>query len=285
MIEIYLLEQLDAFARTGTLSAAAQELHVTQPALSRSMRKLEAELGVPLFDRRRTRISLNETGRLVARLAARVLDDDRELARQAVALDRQLRTISLGSCGPWPVMQLSRPLQRCFPDRTISTEVVENDDTLLRGLRARTYQLVVVRSEPSEADLHGQRMGQENMTVSFKRGHRLAGRTSIAFADLAGESVLALSNDSFWSDLVRRRCPDTNILFQTDLVALEDLVTRTDLPTFSSDAMAGSGYEEDDRVDVPIDDPEAHATFWLCCLATERGRYEELFAQAQHEAV
>ena len=37
MIDIFLLEQLDAFARTGTLSRAAEELHITQPALSRNM--------------------------------------------------------------------------------------------------------------------------------------------------------------------------------------------------------------------------------------------------------
>ena len=51
MIDIFLLEQLDAFARTGTLSRAAEELHITQPALSRNMKKLEATLGVSLFNR------------------------------------------------------------------------------------------------------------------------------------------------------------------------------------------------------------------------------------------
>ena len=52
MIDIFLLEQLDAFARTGTLSRAAEELHITQPALSRNMKKLEATLGVSLFNRK-----------------------------------------------------------------------------------------------------------------------------------------------------------------------------------------------------------------------------------------
>ena len=51
MLEIYLLEQLEAFARCGTLSAAAEELHLSQPALTRSMKKLEEIVGVPLFER------------------------------------------------------------------------------------------------------------------------------------------------------------------------------------------------------------------------------------------
>ena len=61
MIEIYLLEQLAAFAKHGTLSKAAEELLISQPALSRSMKKLEEEFGVTLFAREDKKISLNET--------------------------------------------------------------------------------------------------------------------------------------------------------------------------------------------------------------------------------
>ena len=51
MFELHQLEQLITVAECGTLSAAAEELHLSQPALSRSMQKLEAELQVPLFTR------------------------------------------------------------------------------------------------------------------------------------------------------------------------------------------------------------------------------------------
>ena len=67
MIEIYLLEQLDAFARHGTLSAAAQALHTSQPSMTRAMQKLEDELGVELFDRVGRNIRLNAYGQIYAR--------------------------------------------------------------------------------------------------------------------------------------------------------------------------------------------------------------------------
>ena len=46
MMELYLLEQLIAFSRQGTLSGASEKLHISQPALSQSMKKLEESLGV-----------------------------------------------------------------------------------------------------------------------------------------------------------------------------------------------------------------------------------------------
>ena len=52
MIELYELRQFVTFAETGTLSDAANALHLSQPALSRNMKKLEDELGVTLFLRR-----------------------------------------------------------------------------------------------------------------------------------------------------------------------------------------------------------------------------------------
>ena len=69
MFEFYQLEQLVAVADCGTLSGAAERLHLSQPALSRSMQRLEAELQVPLFIRQKNRIFLNENGRMAVDLS------------------------------------------------------------------------------------------------------------------------------------------------------------------------------------------------------------------------
>ena len=61
MIETSLLEQLVAFYDLKTLSAAAEHLLTSQPALSRSMRKLEDEFGVSLFERSKNRLLLMKT--------------------------------------------------------------------------------------------------------------------------------------------------------------------------------------------------------------------------------
>ena len=68
MIELAQLRHLAAFHQSGTLSQAAEELHISQPALSRSMQKLEEELQVPLFERQKNKLRLNANGQMAVDL-------------------------------------------------------------------------------------------------------------------------------------------------------------------------------------------------------------------------
>ena len=152
MIEIYLLEQLEAFARCGTLSAAAEELHLSQPALTRSMKKLEELISVPLFERGKNKLTLNENGKLAAEYARRVLEQDREIVERVRTFDRQRHTISIGGCAPVPVKQLVPQVTALFEDMTVSQEV-HPDAQLLEGLRDSTFQLVILHEEPARFHL------------------------------------------------------------------------------------------------------------------------------------
>jgi DNA-binding transcriptional LysR family regulator len=80
---------LDAIARRGSFAAAAEEVHRTTSTLSYTVRKLERDLGVRLFDRSGHRAVLTEHGRLL-------LSEGRELLDQASALERRMRTLGRG---------------------------------------------------------------------------------------------------------------------------------------------------------------------------------------------
>ena len=104
MIEIYLLEQLNTFVSCGTLSEAAEKLHMTQPTLSRSMRKLEDYFGFPLFNRDKKRLSLNESGKLMAEYARKILDEELEMEKHVRNFHKSLQTLHIGSIAPGPLM-------------------------------------------------------------------------------------------------------------------------------------------------------------------------------------
>lgn len=100
MLELGQLEQLLAVAEHGTLSAAAEAIHLSQPSMSRSMKKLEDDLQVILFERRKNKITLNENGKLAVECARKVLDQLRQMENQVRAFDRSHRTISVGGMRP-----------------------------------------------------------------------------------------------------------------------------------------------------------------------------------------
>ena len=102
MLELYQLIQLTAIAECGTLSGAAEQLHLSQPALSRSMQKLEDTLQVTLFDRQKNKIHLNRAGELAVAQARRVIQQADDMVEQVRAFDRSQRTVSIGSCAPAP---------------------------------------------------------------------------------------------------------------------------------------------------------------------------------------
>lgn len=143
MIEIYLLEALCAFYDCGTLSAAAEHLYISQPALSRSMQKLEDLFGVSLFDRTKNRITLNETGKMAAAMARRILESEEDMITAVRNYDSSLHTVSAGYCTPGPMMEMPLHLTQLYPRMKVSSEM-EDEETLLKGLKTGKYGFVIL---------------------------------------------------------------------------------------------------------------------------------------------
>ena len=277
MIENYLLEQFVTVAKCGTLLKAAEELHVTQPSLSRSMKKLEEELGVSLFHRENSKIILNETGKVAAEHAERVLEANREMVDHVLSFDRSLRTVYIGSCAPLPMNDLIPVLQERLPEKTISSEIVSEDDRLIRGLRNRAYQLVILHEDPDDRSIFSQRFMEERLYITVPEGHELIKKESVTFGDLKELRILVAPNVGFWQETCHSRIPAENLLTQNSFDAFSELVQASSLPFFNSDQYINRGYETPGRKSIPISDPEAHATFWLACLSTEQKQYRTIF--------
>ena len=276
MIENYLLEQFIAVAKHGTLLKAAEKLHVTQPSLSRSMKKLEEEFGVPLFHRENSKISLNETGKVAAEYAERALEANREMIDHVLTFERSLRTVYVGSCAPLPMNDLIPVLQERLPDKTISTEIV-SDDRLVKGLRNHAYQLVILREDLDDRSIFCQRFMEESLYISIAEDHELAQKESVSFNDLKELRILVNSNVGFWQEVCHSKIPQNNLLVQNSFDAFSELVQASSLPFFNSDQYISRGYEAPGRKSIPIRDAEAHATYWLACLASEQKQYRSLF--------
>jgi DNA-binding transcriptional LysR family regulator len=284
MIETYLLEHLDAFARHGTLSVASEELYISQPALTRSMQKLEQELGVPLFVREKNRIHLNDNGKLAAAYAARLLAENRDMVRSIQAFDRSHRTISLGSCAPSPIYPITTLLQRIYPDMTISTDLC-NDQQLASGFESGNFQLAILHEEPSDPSLFYQTCGKESLVLTVPPAHPLASLSSVHFDDLADMPILLFTKIGFWYDVCLKMIPNPHLLKQDNRETFIEIAETSALPTFFSKSFnqqEGLDYYRSRKI-VSLDDPEATVTYYLACKKEDRKRFSALFSHLPSE--
>ena len=100
MIESYLLEYFLAVYREGTVSRAADKLHVSQPSVTKALQKLESELDLPLFERTPNRLLLNENGRIVADYVKNIEMLQERLKEKAAELKRKSLTIRVDATAP-----------------------------------------------------------------------------------------------------------------------------------------------------------------------------------------
>lgn len=276
MIEIHLLEQLAAFADYGTLSEAAERLHTSQPALTRSMKKLESDLGVSLFIRAKNRLELNETGRKAAEYARRVLIADQEFESQIRAYDRSLHTISIGFCAPVPQTVLTPLINSIFDGMTVSADMMDDEEFPAR-LESGEYQLAVMHFAPEGRRFFCKKCGHEDLFISVQPGNPLAFYPEIHLRDLDGLSILLLQKIGFWNNVYREKTPHAKYLLQIEQESFSELAENSSYPVFSSSYYLRRKMNVPGRVDIPIVDPECHTDFYLVCLASEKERYKGLF--------
>lgn len=280
MIEIYLLEQLCAFAEHGTLSRAAEALHISQPALSRSMKKIEEELGVSLFDRDRAKISLNETGELAARLANEQLSINNDMVKRIKAFDRSRRSINVASCAPYPMSELMPLLQEQFGGMPITSELVELS-AIEEGILNNSYQLGILNRAVENEELFCQRFVNEHLYISVAKNHRLAKKPFVKYEDFDGESFLLFEHIGFWKEFCHSKMRGANFIVQNSMESLEKLIDATDFPCFTTKAFPHSAPYGKNRAVIPIEEPEAYATFYIVCLNSERKKFAPLFNSAR----
>ncbi len=184
------LRHLLSLARTGSFSRSAAALFITQPALSRSIGALEAELGQRLFDRVGRRSELTPFGREMAERANELVlaaDDLRERARRLArpssagsgnsAEEGTLR-VGLGS-GPGAMLMTPLLLQCAQQHPRLQLQVARAaTEQLVQALRERTLDALVVdaRSLRPAPDLDTRELHEMRGAFLVRRGHPLARR-------------------------------------------------------------------------------------------------------------
>ncbi len=192
-MELRHLRYFVAIAEERSFTRAAERLWVAQPGLSTQIRRLEAELGIKLFERHARGVDLTDAGRVFLERARAALAAA-ELARSTGQdLGAGLvGTVRLGIAKETPaaiVPSLLGSFGRDRPD--VDVTVVESyGGTLVRDLRDGRLDALIAPFAFASGDLRSLRLGSEPWVVLVGRGHRLASPGPVAAHQLRGVPIV-----------------------------------------------------------------------------------------------
>lgn len=197
-MELMQLKYFKTVARTGKISAAAQELFLSAPALSTSISRLEKELGTPLFDRTGNRINLNAQGEIFLRHVNEVFDSlDRAKTELHHSLLRQQQHIWLANTGSNQWMELITAFSQEYPQYTLTC--TSADYIYLENVFAQYTFLLAEEGELPETsalDPDSLFLFEDQPAILVHPDHPLAGKEQVTVAQLRSEHLILPMQDT-----------------------------------------------------------------------------------------
>nr|WP_202490098.1 LysR family transcriptional regulator [Streptomyces sp. SID8381] len=239
------LEYIAAVTRLGSLRRAAEELHLSQPALSETVRNLERELGVDLLERKRSGATMSAPGRELLPHIVGVLEAVDRLRAAAGEQHRISRMVRVGTVNAATVPLLI-PVVRAFRalHPVTQVEVVGAQQTdIHRALSEGGFDLGLVNhleGDDTPAEFESTELLSGRPVVCVRPDSPLAGRPAVSADDLLGEPLIAMRSGyvmhRYVHRLLRGRAPSFS--YSTDGAEMGKLMVAeglgaTVLPDFS----------------------------------------------------
>lgn len=275
MITLNQLEQLICIVESGTVSEAAQHLSISQPALSRSIQRLEEEIHVQLFDHYKNKIVLNKNGEFLYQQSKKMLKEIDNMIKDVQKLNHSMITTSIASCAPGPMWKLEETLKQVYPQlQVIST--IEDQQILMTQLKEQQCQMIITPFEIKDPDIFSIPYLKEELFISLPLTHPFKDQTSVSFKDLDGQTMLLYSKIGFWYDLHVKTMPHTTFLFQDERFIFKEVVKASSLPSFTSNISIEREGKMKNRIILPIEDEEARVQFFISMLKDNKDKYQQL---------
>jgi LysR family transcriptional regulator, transcription activator of glutamate synthase operon len=267
-VELLQLQYFRTVARLEHMTRAAEELHIAQPALSKTIARLEEAVGVPLFDRHGRQIKLNTYGKIFLEKTETALSALEEGKRQ-IADMAGLEQGSIYLATP-TVNRLTGPLGAFLSLHPgvkfhLTQATAEEMEELLEAGRIDFGFTALPLSRPG---LRDQAVMKEDVFIAVPPGHRLARRVRIDLSEVAGEPLIGYTKDHIYrvrdDELFRRAGMKPNYVCEVSDPAAKISLVKAGLGL----SLVGACNKSDDSplaelLLLGIDSPACQSSFFL----------------------
>ncbi|MQX53801.1 LysR family transcriptional regulator [Alcanivorax sediminis] len=259
MIDTPTLTAFMAVAETGSFSAAAERLYITQPAISKRIALLEQQLEARLFDRVGRQIKLTEAGNALLPRARQVLMDVEDIARAIHDLSGEvsgkLRIGTSHHIGLHRLPPVLRQFSRDYPKVTLDIHFIDSEEAWEGVLHGELEMGVVTLPPQPDERLHSQVIWEDPLVFMCAPEHPLARQQNLTLEALTGHSAILPSPVTFTRGIVER-------LFDEHKLKLDIAMSTNYLETIHMMVSIGLGWSvlpatmvDKGVVQLPVDAP------------------------------
>ncbi|MBQ9197665.1 MAG: LysR family transcriptional regulator [Clostridia bacterium] len=230
------LHSLLKVAETGSFTRAAEQLSLTQPAVSQHIRALEKELNVHIFDRASNELHITHEGEIVIKYAKRMLALYNNLSRDLKTEKNQISSITVGITHTAESNAIAEALARYVNTHEGMTIKIITDTNARLYDMLRNFELdfAFVEGKGSDAALRYMMLDTDSLVLAVSPTHRLARQSMVTIRDLKKEKLILRLPDSntrnlFVSSLEAHNMSvdDFNVLLEINNIAtIKDLIRR-----------------------------------------------------------
>ncbi|WP_025681387.1 LysR family transcriptional regulator [Paenibacillus massiliensis] len=205
-MELLQLQYFIAVARLEHMTEAARSLHVTQSSLSKTIQRLEEDLGVPLFDRIGRKLRLNEFGSRFLLRAERALFELQQGKQEISDLSSpEHGTLELAVTTASRLPHILREFRKKRPHIQFHVQMLTTQEMVTRLHRGEVD--FCLASPPIQGeDIECQIVFIDPIVVAVPKSHRLADRSSVSLSELSDESFVGVKRGYGTRDLVDSIC-------------------------------------------------------------------------------
>lgn len=199
-------------AEMGNFTRAAEDLLVSQPALSRSVARLEEELGQPVFERQSRKVVLTDAGKLLQSRARQILQllDDTKAELTDDGKCGRIRVAAIPTIAPYFLPGLLRDFAEAFPD----AEVIVQEDTtdhLLKRVTQGEIDVAILALPISAKYLQTVELFEEELFLVLANDHPLSEKKQIRLTDIESLPFVLLDEAHCLSDNIVSFCRQRSI--------------------------------------------------------------------------
>lgn len=279
-MELTQLKQFKVIAENNSISKAAKELHVSQPALSTSIKKLEQEFGLELFSHSGNKIRLNEVGKIALGHAQKILMQAEQMKEELSEYKQDHSNIRIGFCDHGPMWY-------CVPRLQLNGEKVgyghyKSNVDEKELLRSGKYDILITSDQLDAQDMISKPFICDRKYLSIPENHPLSKEKTISARDpRIGSILLFILNDvfdkkqnPFWDDVEKEG--QNKITKIDDYFLFSQMLKQPDVITTTTEIVRHYRNDGTHRVLIPFSDNELTIQYYLSYLNDKEAEMQEI---------